>query len=115
MAPNPYQGHPGWVLVMPFCPECKSMVYPMGGKQSCRKCGWSSDRPAKPKIITTKAEVREAVVIEEHDDARPQQVTECPKCGHDKAYFHLMQTRRSDEPPTEINQCVACGHSWRKY
>lgn len=100
---------------VPFCPECKSMVYPKEGKLSCRKCGWTSTGPAKENVVTAKADVKERVVHEEKMDSRQIQSTECPKCGHGKAYFHLMQTRRSDEPPTEINECMECGHSWREY
>jgi DNA-directed RNA polymerase subunit M len=54
-------------------------------------------------------------VHEQKQEARPLQSVTCPKCGHDRAYFHLMQTRRSDEPPTQINECAKCGHSWRDY
>jgi len=101
---------------MPFCPECKSMAYPKAGQLQCRKCGWTSEGKVESRIVTSStAEAREQVVIERSEDPRPQQDTECPKCGHHKAYFHLMQTRRSDEPPTEINQCVKCGYSWREY
>ena len=91
------------------------MAYPKDGGLACRKCGWSSSRPAASQVVTTAAAGRERVVIEEASDPRAQQQIECPKCGHGKAYFHLMQTRRSDEPPTEINECMKCGHSWREY
>lgn len=100
---------------MPFCPECKSMVYPKAGKLACRRCGWSADKPAEKRVVTAEAEKKEQVVIEEHQDTRAVQDVECPKCGHGRAYFHLIQTRRSDEPPTEINECTECGHKWREY
>ncbi len=100
---------------MPFCPQCKALVYPRDGKMSCKRCNWTSAGAAESKIIEQKAEAKERVVLEESSEVRPQQDTDCPKCGHGKAYFHLMQTRKSDEPPTEINECVECGHSWREY
>lgn len=89
------------------------MVYPKDGQLVCRKCGWSSK--AESKVVTTAAETTETVVVEGIEDMRQQQDAECPKCGHGKAFFHLMQTRRSDEPPTEINECVECHHKWREY
>ena len=101
--------------MMPFCAECKSMVYPKDGVMTCRRCGWSSAGPGEKKVVTTGAEKQEQVIVEEKKDTRAIQDTECPKCGHGRAYFHLMQTRRSDEPPTEINECVKCGHKWREY
>ncbi len=100
---------------MAFCGNCKSLVYPVDGLLRCKKCGWTSDGPAQSRIISHEASGKKRTVIEEKIEARPQQTITCPKCGHDKAYFHLMQTRRSDEPPTQINECVSCKHSWREY
>lgn len=40
---------------------------------------------------------------------------QCSKCGHDKAYVVIMQTRAADEPPTRIYRCEKCGHTWREY
>jgi DNA-directed RNA polymerase subunit M len=91
------------------------MVYPKEGKLECKKCGWSSAGPMKSQVLTKIAAGKERVIVEDIQDPRAQQEVECPKCGHGKAYFHLMQTRRSDEPPTEINECMECQHSWREY
>lgn len=100
---------------MAFCGQCKSLVYPVAGKLTCKKCGWAADGPAKSSVVRSEAQGQARVVREEKLEARPQQSVTCPKCGHDKAFFHLMQTRRSDEPPTQINECVKCQHSWRDY
>lgn len=101
---------------MAFCGNCKSLVYPVAGKLSCKKCGWSSDGPAAANVVRThEASGARRVVLEKKEEARPLQTTTCPKCGHDRAFFHLMQTRRSDEPPTQINECEKCHHSWRDY
>ena len=92
------------------------MVYPVAGKLQCRKCGWTSEGPVVSKTLSlSSATSVKRVILEEKQEARPEQVITCPKCQHNKAYFHLMQTRKSDEPPTQINECVACGHSWREY
>ena len=40
---------------------------------------------------------------------------ECPKCGHNKAFFWEEQTRASDEPETSFFRCVKCKHTWREY
>lgn len=101
---------------MAFCPQCKGLVYPSGGRTACRKCGWSSDvAPVSQKVSVGQATDKARVVLEDSTDVRAVQSIHCPKCGHDKAYFHLMQTRKSDEPPTQINECVKCKHGWREY
>lgn len=101
---------------MPFCPQCKGLAYPSGGQTVCRKCGWTSAKAPESKVVTVgQASAEERVVLEKAVDARPLQSIHCPKCGHGRAFFHLMQTRKSDEPPTQINECEKCKHSWREY
>ncbi len=101
---------------MAFCGNCKSLVYPVDGKLACKKCGWTADGPTKAHVVRThEASGVRRVVLEKKEEARPLQTATCPKCGHDRAFFHLMQTRRSDEPPTQINECESCHHSWRDY
>jgi len=39
----------------------------------------------------------------------------CPKCGHDRASYELLQTRIADEAPTRFFTCEKCGHKWRGY
>ncbi|MEA3191158.1 MAG: transcription factor [Thermoplasmata archaeon] len=104
---------------MPFCPNCKKLVYPVKGQMTCKNpaCNWTGEAAESGSILRSTAGegTRKRVILEEKVEARPEQVITCPKCQHNKAYFHLMQTRRSDEPPTQINECVKCGHSWREY
>lgn len=40
--------------------------------------------------------------------------TQCPTCGHDKAYFFQLQIRSADEPMTTFYKCVNCTHQWRE-
>ncbi|MGQ9782101.1 MAG: transcription factor S [Nitrososphaeria archaeon] len=40
---------------------------------------------------------------------------ECPKCGNNKSYWWLLQTRSGDEPPTQFYRCTKCGYTWRMY
>lgn len=37
---------------------------------------------------------------------------ECPRCGHYKAYYEMIQTRSADEQSTIIFECVKCSHKW---
>lgn len=104
--------------IVPFCPQCKSLAYPKDGQLSCRKCGWSGGTSGGQMINSSRPNEspgRKRVILEDKVEARPEQSITCTKCGNGRAYFHLMQTRRSDEPPTQINECTKCGHSWREY
>ena len=48
-------------------------------------------------------------------ESLPLTAAECPKCGHKKAFFWLIQTRASDEPETKFMKCEKCKHIWRDY
>jgi len=58
---------------------------------------------------------KETVILEKQLDVLPKTRTECPKCGHNEAYWILKQTRSSDEPETRIYTCTKCEHRWRAY
>ena len=100
-----------------FCPKCKSMMFPTDGVLTCKKCGYSgkSKSKASTKIITKRTEDKEMMVITEDTATLPKTKAECPKCGHNEAFFVLRQTRASDEPETRIYRCVKCSASWREY
>ena len=40
---------------VPFCGQCKSMVYPQDGKLVCKKCGWTSAGPAVSNVLRSEA------------------------------------------------------------
>ena len=55
-------------------------------------------------------------VIEEGElEILPKTKARCDKCGHNMAYFWLVQTRAGDEPETKFLKCEKCGHTWRDY
>jgi transcription factor S len=104
---------------MPFCPECRSLVYPdkKTGKLACRKCEIEVT-PKGPHIVSSKATEKEVIVIDENTrqiETRGTTEVECPKCGHGKAYAEFRQTRKSDEPQTMFCECMECAHRWRVY
>ncbi|MBW3581915.1 MAG: transcription factor S [Euryarchaeota archaeon] len=104
---------------MPFCPQCKSLVYPdrKTRKLECKKCEVEV-AASGPQVVTQKASGKETLILDENSrtiETRSLTDTECPKCGHGKAYADFRQTRRSDEPPTMFAECVECGHRWRQY
>lgn len=101
---------------MPFCPKCKALMLPKDGKFTCPKCGDSTQKKQKKRIVTSEYEEKETVVLEGGTESvHPKTKALCPKCGHNEAYFYMMQTRRSDEPPTRIYTCTKCSHRWREY
>jgi DNA-directed RNA polymerase subunit M len=40
---------------------------------------------------------------------------ECPRCGNNKAYVWLVQTRGTDESSTQFMRCVKCNFTFREY
>lgn len=104
---------------MPFCPNDKSMLLPLGGTLTCRRCGYVLGEPAVSRTITHKATNKEILVLDEADRARlevmPKIRMDCPNCGHFEAYYRTQQTRKSDEPETMFLRCAKCDYRWRKY
>lgn len=104
---------------MPFCPNCKSLVVPVAGKLSCKKCGYQGDLPTGGHVVRQAREERDVLVLDDEAKERlevmPKINFECPKCGHREAYYRTQQTRKSDEPETMFLRCVKCDHRWRKY
>jgi DNA-directed RNA polymerase subunit M len=62
-----------------------------------------------------KEESKEVVVAGENKESLPIADVICPKCGNQKAYWFMQQTRSADEPPTIFYKCTKCGYSWRSY
>lgn len=103
-----------------FCPKCGSILLPK--KEGSKKilgcsCGYRSDKLEMKKIS-------EKVINKDNDievidkgelQTLPKMKAVCPKCGHQEAYFWLVQTRAGDEPETKFLKCVKCGHTWRDY
>lgn len=91
----------------------------VGGKTIlvCNSCGysekatWVDDYKLKKK--TNKRE--EVPVVEESESTLPTVKVKCPKCGNDKAYWWMRQTRSADEPTTRFYKCTKCKHVWREY
>jgi len=106
-----------------FCPKCKSLMYPQGGKPVCRKCGYCAAEgklKSEPVIHVKKTDsrrIRDEIPIYADNiaDTLPIEKAECSKCGNREAYWYLMQTRKADEAETRFYQCTKCGHRWREY
>lgn len=81
----------------------------------CRKCGWTG-KSNKLKIVNSNPKKEKLFFVKEKDDNDMPTIKEkCPECGHNKAYYFLIQTRAADEPATKFFKCVECGHKWREY
>jgi len=99
---------------MVFCPKCKSLMFPVGDFFNCAKCGYKKKKKGSTLVVEKQTE-KETVILEKQLDVLPKTRTECPKCGHNEAYWILKQTRSSDEPETRIYTCTKCEHRWRAY
>lgn len=97
-----------------FCPTCKCLLSNEGGKWVCKKCGKDAKAECENVQALPSSKV-ETVVLNEELDVLPRMKAECPKCGHNEAFYVLRQTRKSDEPETRIFRCCKCKASWREY
>jgi transcription factor S len=84
----------------------------------CPKCGAEQPMTEEMKIERATKETDKIVVIgkkEQNLRTTPQVKAECPKCGNDKAYWWMVQTRGIDESSTQFYRCTKCSYTWRDY
>jgi len=84
----------------------------------CPKCG--AEQPMTEGIkIEREAKGDDKIVVigkkEQSLRTTPQVKAECLKCGNDKAYWWMVQTRGIDESSTQFYRCTKCGYTWRDY
>lgn len=87
---------------------------------ACEKCGYSETAES---TVTRTEEIKEEagsdmkIVGEKEERLKTMPTTnvECPKCGHNTAFWWFVQTRSGDEPPTQFFRCEKCAHTWRQY
>jgi DNA-directed RNA polymerase subunit M len=84
----------------------------------CPKCCAEQPMTEEMKITRETKKTDKIVVIgkkEQNLRTTPQVKAECPKCGNDKAYWWMVQTRGIDESSTQFYRCTKCSHTWRDY
>jgi len=89
----------------------------------CTRCGYRVEadnedlKHYKLSVKISHSEKEKIVVLSEEGASNLPVTREviCPRCGHNEAYYWLMQTRAADEPATRFFKCTRCGHVWREY
>lgn len=109
-----------------FCPRCGALMSPRresdgSSSLACPRCGYT-ERTQEAVTIQVKSSAKrnprdKTLVLDKEKTPETLQTVSivCPKCGNDKAYFWMMQTRAADEPPTRFYRCTKCGYTWREY
>jgi transcription factor S len=101
-----------------FCPNCKSLMFPQGGRMVCRKCGHvmanTKADAESSKTRSLKNEKERLVVDKNAPGILPKTKIMCPKCGNNEAYWMMQQTRGADEPETRFYICTKCEKRWRE-
>jgi len=105
---------------MLFCPKCGSIMSPKEeGKKRKLACSCGYENVEKDDILMRESikTHKKVEVVDESSKAMPKTQAECPKCGHNEAYFWTQQTRSSDEAETQFFECAnkKCKHRWRTY
>ncbi len=110
-----------------FCPRCGGLLRPHkeGDKivLVCSRCGYKVEASPKDlnsyklsvKITHTEKEKTIVVTGEKTEGLPITREVVCPRCGHNEAYYWMIQTRAADEPPTRFFRCTKCGYTWREY
>ena len=106
---------------MLFCPTCGNILLLKKGTGSliyfCKTCPYIFNINQKIERIETFDDKKEVdLIINEKEDKKnlPTMEINCPKCGHNKAYYSEMQIRSADEPSTHFYQCEKCSNRWRE-
>lgn len=87
---------------------------------ACDNCGYSK-KEGNTVMQITEEELSNTPQIKVVGDKEaklnslPTTKIDCPKCGHDEAFWWFLQTRSGDEPPTQFYRCMKCSHTWRSY
>ena len=85
----------------------------------CNSCGYKKDLDDEVKekySVEKKVKTEDTVIMRGDESGMKSTVREiCPKCGHDRASYELLQTRSADEAPTRFFTCEKCHHKWRGY
>ena len=85
----------------------------------CHSCGFKKDLSEEAKeeySVEKKIKSEDTVIMRGDESGMKSTVREiCPKCGHDRASYELLQTRSADEAPTRFFTCEKCGYKWRGY
>lgn len=103
---------------MNFCPKCGSLLKIKKEKNkkyfSCA-CGYTN-RDMGEVIIKeeVKKEEKDLDVVDTEDEPLPTTEHECVKCGHNEAYYWLIQMRAGDEAESRFYKCVKCKHTVRE-
>jgi len=113
---------------MDFCPKCESRLRlkqvkehgKISVKLYCSKCNVYYTKESLGSLELKPFEEGASLlrIIDVEGDrikTMPTTSVSCPKCGHDLAYWWLLQTRSGDEPPTQFYRCVSCNYTWRVY
>jgi transcription factor S len=110
---------------MKFCPKCGTRLKYKPQKDSaklvCDKCGYSEaaeTNMSTAEVVEPDSSSATMKVVGEKEEkikTMPTTNVDCPKCGHNVAFWWFLQTRSGDEPPTQFFRCEKCGHTWRQY
>lgn len=105
---------------MQFCSKCGIVLVPIKKESrillTCQKCGYESRKKSKS-VSSIKHDIEKIVVIgkdEQKISTLPKAKAECVKCGHNEAFYWLVQTRGADESSTQFFRCTRCGATWRE-
>ena len=115
------QRHITGVGKVKFCDECGSTLSTEWENRSykCPRCGVAEPIEVKAVYVNNHTPVNDKIIVIGKNERKmrttPQTNALCPKCGNDRAYWWMVQTRSADESSTQFFRCTRCSRTWREY
>lgn len=98
-----------------FCEKCGAMIVPNDKGQLKCSCGYKSKQKSLVIKEKTNNHNSKVEIVDKTIETLPKTEAECPKCGHNQAFYWTAQTRSADEAETLFFKCIKCNHQWRDY
>ncbi|KAH7097995.1 transcription factor S-II-domain-containing protein [Auriculariales sp. MPI-PUGE-AT-0066] len=102
---------------MLFCPNCANLLvigaHSGSNKWVCNSCPYEFPITKQHTARTRMRAKAKDDMLDANKREGVQTEVQCPKCEHNKAFWHQFQTRSADEPSTNLLfRCVKCGYNW---
>jgi DNA-directed RNA polymerase subunit M len=88
-------------------------------RYKCPRCGAAEPMEVEAVYVNNRSPKNDKIIVIGKNERKmrtaPQTNALCTKCGNDRAYWWMVQTRSADESSTQFFRCTRCRRTWREY